>query len=352
MAGRKEGTIRESVDQLYQMLDRQQSERQQARIRMLLLLKEDETKTLVQVARMTDRSERMVRRWWKIYQEGGAAALLKDVPGAILDTPRVPEAPAAEQKQARQGKVGPQFLSFLNALPHSGDTFEWIEKFRELFNRLFSDIDRVSINIDIDAQLANWTGTPVTYVTQNVSLEAEMPVHLQTSVSVGSSSPGKEIAAAVRRQKGMLEKYQPPHQFDYHTAEGAYLGSILLWREKGAAPISRETIGTIEDLTPFITFMLTDCIARRQMEDPGVRIFTSTLAAIAEQENLTHRQQEVLTHCLLGRTHMQAAEALNITVHAIRGHVRAIHARTNTHTLLELFARYCTPFQDPKSTRR
>jgi DNA-binding CsgD family transcriptional regulator len=352
MAGKKEGIIRESVDQLHWMLDRQQSERQQARIRMLLLLKEDETKTFVQVARMTDRSERMVRRWWKIYQEGGTEALLKGAPGAVVDRPSVREPIPLEQTEAKQGKVGPQFLSFLNALPHSGDTLEWIEKFRELFIRLFSDIDRVSINIDIDAELTNWKGAPVTYVTQNVSLESDMPVHLQTTVDVGSSSPGKVIGAAMRRQRAMLEKFNPPHQFDYHTGEGAYLGTILLWRQKNTGPISRETLETIEDLTPFFTFMLTDCIARRQMEDPGVRIFTNTLATIAEKEKLTHRQQEVLTHCLLGRTHMQAADALNISLHAVRGHVRAIHARTGTHTLLELFARYCTPFQDPKSRRR
>ena len=346
MAGKKDGIVTESVDQLHQMLSRQQSERQQARIRMLLLFKEDESATMEEVARVTNRCERMVRRWWRIYQEGGAQALLAGKPGAVLDTPRV------ERRGPTDGKLAPQFLGFLNALPYSNDTLEWIERFRTLFTGLFSDIDRVSINIDIEAELADSKGAPVTYVTQNVSLEGEMPVHLQTTVTVGSSSPGSEMSEAVRRQKSLMEKYAPPHRFDYHTTHGAYLGSILLWREKRMGPISEATLQSVRDLTPFLTFMLTDCIARRQVEDPGVRIFTGTLATIAGKEKLTRRQQEVLTHGLLGRTHAQTGEALGISAHAVRGHVRSIHVKTGTHTLLELFARYFTPFQDPNDRRR
>jgi DNA-binding CsgD family transcriptional regulator len=156
----------------------------------------------------------------------------------------------------------------------------------------------------------------------------------------------------MRRERAFMEKYSAPHRFDYHTTQGAYLGSILLWREKQMGPISEATLQSVRDLAPFLTFMLSDCIARRQAEDPGARVFTETLSTIAEKENLTRRQQEVLTHGLLGRTHAQTGAALGITAHAVRGHVCAIHRKTDTRCLLELFARYFTPFQDSNDRHR
>lgn len=148
-----------------------------------------------------------------------------------------------------------------------------------------------------------------------------------------------------------VEKYHPPSVFDYFAERGAYIGSIIFWREKEQKPISSGTLKTLRTLRPFLCFMLTDCIARRRQANPGTAVFTDTVDMIVQKENLTVRQRDVLMHQLLGKTYAQTGASLSIATNTVRSHVKAIHARTGTSTVVELFARHFSPLQETKKDK-
>lgn len=66
-------------------------------------------------------------------------------------------------------------------------------------------------------------------------------------------------------------------------------------------------------------------------ERPGL----ADLSGVERVERLSPREREVLTHLMAGETHRQIAEALVLSVHTVRFHMKQILAKLSVHSGLE-----------------
>ena len=117
----------------------------------------------------------------------------------------------------------------MNMMRSTGDPAAWLEAFRTALRELFDDIDRISVDANMECKL---TAPP-------------------------SSTPADEAPAVQGRSGILLERlrwqqhypfdlYHTPSVFEYlHPVSGEYLGTIILWRMSSHPPISDATLHTI-----------------------------------------------------------------------------------------------------------
>jgi transposase len=240
------------------------------------------------------------------------------------------------------GIFSSEILEFLNSIPSNHDVGEWILSFRETLRRLLGDVDRISIVVNVDCDLRD----PKNYhrmgtITQ--MLEGGSNGKPATTIST-ELSPSQRLYETLKQQNFPLHLYQAPEMFEYYLKQTAYIGTVFFWREKRNSPISSQTIQIIKALEPFITFLFSDIVARHKYSDRTVdSVFNASLSTMAEEVNLSEREQQVVILQLFGHTYEQIAERLFVSIETVRKHVSAIYRKTGTHSYTELFAKYFTP---------
>lgn len=337
MARKREGTIKESVDQLKELALDDRSGKRERIIDMLLLLHEDRDCTNEYLAEALDCSLRTIGRLWSDYQEKGIESMLRRSPAASLpQTTRPSRTPAIDPHVFDAGLV-----EFLNDLPVCTITAEWIGAFQRGLRRLFKDIDRVTVNVNIYHDLQDPQYRPSKFmVVEHVNAGGKKTV----STRKREIKPGEHLLKEARKVGFPFHDYHPPHVFDFQMPGGvATIGTIILWRDIWRPGISERTLTAFEQIRPFIAFLLSDCVARRQRESHDVRFFTEVINQVAEKDGLTKREQEVLLNHLLGSEYRKIASEMSITIDTVRKHVSSIHTKTGTRSIAELFARYLSP---------
>jgi DNA-binding CsgD family transcriptional regulator/transposase-like protein len=332
MARKKEGSISESKERLEALLALHRGSPRELRLRMLALVQTEPMLTLAEAAAHLGCSERTLRRWWGTYQREGLDALLGDV---VADGHHVPECSPSAQL------VSGQLQEFLNDLPVTADTIEWIDRFRNALMRLLEDVDRITVNVDTECDLYASNSSRLEFFQTEHIPDAHSPERTrQLSTQRMDRPPGELLLEEFARRKFPLHEYHSPCCFDYYVASGAYLGTIFLWRGRNAPPVSDRTLDAMHRLESFIIFLLSDCVTRNRHRRPGLRLFGQIIDSLAEAEGLTVREKEVMGHHLLGRRYGEIAGNLNIAISTVRKHVIAIHQKTGARTYTELFARY------------
>lgn len=230
-------------------------------------------------------------------------------------------------------------LTFLNALSTTGDVVEWINAFREALRQILGDVDRVSVQVDVYCDLMNpRQQTPAVVISQHSS-------NKQTVVT--SSAEGIDRAEHLLEQYQQLgyplEQYHPPHSFNYYYGGNAYLGTILLFRDKTKLPISPRTLETMAALEPFLVFLLSDLVTRHFYAKPVDRIFPDVVAGLRTDAGLSAQDLRILSLMLLGYSYKQVADRMDLSLDTIRKHTKRIYRKTRTGSLPELFAKYFTP---------
>ena len=350
MPRRRHGEIDESPERLEQLALFYSGREEESRIRMLQLLQQDNTRTMVQAATLIPCSERTVRRWWNAYRDGGMKSLLGATGIPADGTVQMSSAARAKPLTGSSGMVPSHISKFLNALPVIGDTVKWVNTFRDALRSFLGDVDHISIDINVDSN-GDGTGrsSHIVFVTQHVEANAPDGTARSTIVHRAPESHGAMIVKAMSAGGFPVERYHVPHSIDYQTAIGLYVGSIILWREKSQRRISERTMQTMHQLEPFLTFLLSDCAARYRQNNPDLKIFTDLIAVVGE--GLRPRQKDVLLQYMLGKTNPEIAGALGITVAAVRKHISRIYDVTGASNLNELIARSIAPLREPTSAR-
>ena len=377
--------------------------REQA-IRMLRLLEEDPERTLGEVASLLNCSERTVHRWWKLYVDGGIAALLAPAALGGKRPMRIsPSALAAFRNRARQGfselkeaqtwlvrEYGISYslsrisallkeshqgaspvpdvqnpsipdpppepaasltteaalLRFINKLPLSSDITEWILAFRDALCELLEGVDRVSVGVNTFFLVGS---TPIIKTDQvGTRLVRQIP-----------ESPKKHSAWAVMQFdstgppcRQLVEMYckvypdqaamQTPYPSEYYCINGNYIGSIILWVNVNGPPIPARTLALISRLRPFFVFALTDAVARYECDNPVHAPFKDALIAMSAEAGLSPQESKVILLRLLGKSYKSIAEITHVSVGTIKKHFSSIHRKTQTGCQAELFAKYFT----------
>ncbi len=241
-----------------------------------------------------------------------------------------------------------RILQFLNALPVSGDPFEWIPAFRDGLGALLGDVDRVTINVNLGCDLEHPENYKpgLTVTKHSAEVDAESSVFVASHAQDGA--PADRLLDDLRRQGYPLDRYHPPLGFDYYFGGKAYLGTIFLWRELDREPVSRDTLATIKAMEAFIIFALSDLVARRQHSEPDVRVFTDALRGLTANSGLSNQELRVVILQLFGHSYKEMADMLGISVDGVKHHLKMIHRKTGARSYTELFAKYFTPRLDLK----
>ncbi len=238
------------------------------------------------------------------------------------------------------GAIPEHILQFLNGLPVSGGRKEMTFALRDLLTVLLPDVDRVSIVINFECNLtAPESYDPSLAITQFAE-------STQTQVSTSSDfSPESHLARLIEgfRQDGVpLDRYHTPSGFEYYFLGKAYLGAIFLWRNKEKEPISEVSIALVTSIAGFLTYALSDIIARDRLERPVGAVFNKALAQMKREALLSSQEERVAVLQLLGHSYREIADRLYVTVDTVKKHFKQIYRKTKTKSQTELFAKYFT----------
>lgn len=411
---RAQETVVETLQFLEELEEQHRGTSRERRARMLRTLKQRPAVSFADLQKEIGCSERSLQRWWELYRAGGLAALLgtenrrRGKPRRIDETalqglreklkfegfsrlsevqewletahgvsysrsgvwnllrsstdaaPRGwrllhdfgethPSEPAADESPQSTG-VSNQVIHFLNALPTSSDSREWIMQFREALRGLLGDVDRASVNVNLDCSLSDpHAYNPKLVISHRVG--HDMDSDPDVVVSRTESTPSQRLLEGVRQQGFPMADYHAPQMLDYYYADTAYLGTIILWRNIEKEPISAGSISLLGALRPFIVFLLSDLVARHQADRPIDRVFHDALGFLVDDAKLSPQEERVVILQLMGHSYKEMADVLNVTVDTVKKHFKQIHRKTGTRGQAELFAKYFTSRLIPETLR-
>lgn len=347
MARKRLGLVHESERELEMVAARLSGTGYEARIRMLQRIQTNPDVRTSSLTNELDYNERTIRRWWKLYQAGGLDYLMSDVPERIRSR-------TGSHALARRGEstlIAPNVVSFLNGLSRSDNPDIWLREVKLALESLLK-ISRVTFRLNLMLDLSSLgnirekkRGRPLK---RNVVNIAQRRDQLGGKESVSAIMVTREHLDQLRldiEQSRSLDVslYHEPIGRTYKSPSGEVIGSVLFWQEKSLPPVPDTTVGLIDSLESFITFLFTDCIARRPRNVFDVRTFTSIVMRIAEEKGLTPRQREVLIPHMLGQSRAVIAKRLGISPDTVKGHITAIYQKSNCKSPAELMAQYLTP---------
>ena len=236
----------------------------------------------------------------------------------------------------------------MNRLPLTSDSQHAIERYREALMEMLGEVDRVSIYVNINCNLEDpEVYQPDMMITVNATEGTE-------GVSVASFNTGEKpsdrLIENFRSQGLPLDDYHAPVSYDYYLHDRAYLGALILWRDRTKPAITERTRTMVALMEPFVIYMLSDLIARYHYAHPVDRMFHDALKTMTNEAQLSQQERRVVTFRLLGLAYKEIADQLNISEDAIKKHLGSVHRKTGTRSYTELFAKYFTPRLNLHST--
>lgn len=312
--------------------------------------------TIAAVAADVGVSPRTVKRWLRIYDTDGLEGLLSIRRiGPHNDTVPTTEEPSAGGGVSDESPAGElpgiaDVAAFLDSLPAGAELLAWSEAFRNGLMRMLGDVDRVSMLVNIMASLVikepeKQKKATLIIAQSVVSGKTTVEVTDQADQLTDEKWHAERMMQTLRARRFPFRQYRKPLAYVYFS-EGAYLGIIVLWRQKSRPPISERTHRIMEALRPVLTLVLTAYCARRQLSVPIEDAFASQLHSLSETSNLSVQERRTLILLLLGMTYAEAATTLNVSINTVRHHLRGIHTKTGTRSQAELFAKFFTPRHD------
>ena len=395
MSKQRSQHVREGADVLLWHEHKLSGKPQQAKIRALQLLGRNPSLTFAEAARQLGCSERTVKRWWKQYRSGGILEVVKE-PRTRGRQPRLSEDQLSEigikvrggrlrslaqtqqwiaqeygvsysikgvsqllrrigvataekarieRKAAKKQQYPPdQLLTFLNSLSTESDSVAWITAFREGLLQLLADVDKVAVavNFECDILTPGASGYDV-QVQQFVDTAQRASQEVAMNESQQSLTRSQSIIQSLRLRGFTEDLYHQPIAFEYYLKGVEYLGVVVLWREQSKTAIGKETVELLTRLEPFITFALSDLVARHQLAKPQERLFNAAMVAMRNEGQLTEQERRVVILQVTGHTYQQIADRLEISVETVRKHISNVYRKTGTSSSVELFAKYFTP---------
>lgn len=246
--------------------------------------------------------------------------------------------------------VSERMLSLLNNLPTHTNTTTWAIDLRNLFLQTFPDVDHVVISIvsttnplepksDIGREIRTLNGV-LNSSTKTFGLKIREKDPNGPRDWLDLIGPGKESGFP-------FDQYHDPIGFNVQHGEGAYCGAIILFRKKGKSPISETTTRDIERILPFLGYVYSDHVSRRQNENPTNDAFRDIVHRVGQNSSLTKREIEALLLLVSGYSYDGIADALQVARGTVNTHIKSLYRKTGTSSVKDLFARYILPSGHP-----
>jgi|GEM_PF-3477703 len=365
-------------------------------IRILIVLSRNPTATTNNIAAMTDCTPRQVERALAVYRTHGIAGLLERPSGRGMSPEQLEELRAAmsagtletleeirawleERFGLRYTKRGVgkliqrelgarrewvfehsttaekpattvnKMVRFLNALAITGDTLQDVQIIRSALQALFTDVDRVSLYIGIASGDRTADESPYRYL---VIIDHEINMDNTNIASQhlndGGIAPSSRILDHFREQNMPIDHYHPPICHDYYNAQKKYMGSAIFWSRKTGPAISRQSKLLIENLEPFIMFLLTASRTFHEYISSAVDPFHRLLDRFSTHLKLSPQEHRIAWFRLIGRSYQDIADALHISKSTVHKHITSIHQKAGTSNTMEIFAKYFMPYMSIK----
>lgn len=373
MARVRTGTVNEKPRLLQKLEAAAKTSTERSRIALLRLLQQDPHLTFEELSQQLGRSIPTLKRWWRQYREEGLSGFLGRVEqgesekeekslatlherilsGEVESVEQVREwidslHPPLQKNQSSEQPphlhrplptIPQAVITFMNALPLGWDVVSWVIAFRTAWVELFEEVDHISVSINTRCDLLAPEAYRPDLIVQDNASNAAMPL------GIGSTEQSHEarLLENFKKQGFEFDRYHPPILRVYHYGGNAYLGTIVLWRERHKRPISRETLDLIKSLEEFIIFLLSDVVVRTHYANPAGRVYQGAVEHLTRTFGLTKQERRVLSLHSLGCTPDEITDILHLSVHTVRSHIRAIYRKTGVHSAQELFSRYLTP---------
>ena len=233
------------------------------------------------------------------------------------------------------------YLTFLNSLRSTSDAGEWLDLTKASLRTLLPEIDH-----------AAWLINILNYEHMSSALnEANILVDIDTNRQSGDLFRPVPESLADRVEVFIdmeLEKIGR-HRDDIHPPttvslkDESWLGTLTLFRNRTSSPFTDTTLDTLEELRPFLTFVLKEFSLKYHAAHPGDAVFYDVIRSSTEELGLTPQEMRVLMFRLFGRSYKEIAEFLSISEATVRNHLTAIHRKAGVHNQNELFARFFAP---------
>ncbi|HVZ38688.1 MAG TPA: helix-turn-helix domain-containing protein [Candidatus Kapabacteria bacterium] len=406
MPRRRDAVITESSEKLQRLESEYRGKPEGQRLATLRLLRERPDRPIEEIATMVGFSAATVKRWLRAYREGGLAAVLDRRAGGkdgqrfdaglstlkqkllngdlsnleeayawIADYRRSPGTRKIAQQAIHRAR--PSGAAAQESPGEEADGAANAEAMRQLFvDRLTAAVVKESERVDIGA-FADWLrgvngaiagvfdDVDLAHFIPNVNVNLWNPSDYRPTIVMANGGDSEPLMAPISREEWnndafhiqrMLkqladhrfkaDRYHPPKAFVYYYCDTAYLGTLLLWRELGKPPISRQTLEILDSLAPTLKFVLIDLVARHMAVWPHMHTPTETASHLARSFQLTPQETRILVLQFVGRSYEQIAEILNISLNTVRTHVKSIYAKSGTHGHSDFTARYLTPLAD------
>lgn len=131
----------------------------------------------------------------------------------------------------------------------------------------------------------------------------------------------------------------------YAYAGGMNIGDLRIWRGRGKEDFSRREIEIVDAIGPAFTNAMHRALAREGGGGSGASP-GGPVERIARETKLTAREKEIALSATFGRTDMEIAQALGISVTTVRTHLKHIFAKLGVSNRTRLAARFSFPASD------
>ena len=128
----------------------------------------------------------------------------------------------------------------------------------------------------------------------------------------------------------------------YAYAGGTNIGDLRIWRGRGKEDFSRRDIEIVDAIGPAFTNAMRRALAREAGDGSRARP-AALMERIEGEAGLTAREKEIAMSVALGKTDMEIAGALGISVTTVRTHLKHIFAKLGVSNRTRLATRFAFP---------
>ena len=338
MARRRTVQVRESIEELQQLRAYYAGTPNAALMQLLLLLREDHSRTIAECAEICKISVRKAERLWKKYREGGMSGLFC-VSEGVVEADKIPDPEGSVDSWL--SKISP-VLNQIGQVCERNGSDQWMLEFRNLLYALVPEADYIvfrckSFGNDTEGEV------PTTVAHRMILPSGQVRV---LPAPASNMAEEHEIVRDARVLGIDLSRFhRSPHFVEIHLNPSkqsiqpqAPLAQIGFFRsgERGAFP--GYAAERLEHIRPFLASFIRQMAVKDIPSHPQRQVMEIALETLARHSELTKTEKKILALLFSGQDYQAIADAVCNSVSTVRSHIRSIYKKLGVSSKGEAFA--------------
>ncbi len=227
-------------------------------------------------------------------------------------------------------------VTLLNCLPVTSGLEEWTQGFRAFLAEIFPQAEYIFASLNRSSKLDGSGRMNVGTIFVKIDAEEVNSKPEHASIDRRFDTYLAKIEGSLRKRGVNPARLYPPVHFEAFIGVDDRVGRLTLFFSRKLPDPSGVVEDILEKMRPFLTFVISDGVARDIVARPQHRTFQSFLVSFASHYDLSIREREVLMFYLRGESASDIADSLGITAHTVRGHIRGIYRKTKVSSRNEI----------------